>query len=72
MARTYKDSALVIDRLERKFRRKVRSLSQKAIEEERFSPFLEYLYDDEEDDQGGTNHSHMNRHSQSNVFFRNY
>lgn len=71
MSKTYKDSSLVIDRLERKFKQKVRAQSQRVIEEENFSPFLEYLYDDEGDDEEST--SQTNTHQTRNsLIYRNY
>jgi hypothetical protein len=58
MANTYKDSSLLIDRLERKFKKKVRwSLNRRQIEPQRHKAFLDFLDEDEflEEDQQGDN-----------------
>ena len=72
MAHTYKDNSLFINKLERKFRRKVNLLNRLPNERQKYSPFLDFLYEDEEVEQENSARDSGYDHTRNKTLYRSY
>ena len=72
MAHTYKDNSLFINKLERKFRKKVNLLNRLPNERQKYSPFLDFLYEDEEVEQENSARDTGYDHTRGKTLYRNF